>query len=183
MKIYRNLLFIVIAIGSLFLVSIPAFASSSVTIGGTAEVVNTLGILDFDGHNSNVGVDSSTGDVTGYVWSEDLGWIDFDNNGGAGSVNINLENGQVSGSAYVVNTGGTIDFTNFNSNVIVDLENNTVSGYAWSSDLGWIDFSGVQISGSLLAVTGQNILPIFSQILFAAVVLIAVSKKVKTKLN
>ncbi|MBU0975907.1 MAG: LPXTG cell wall anchor domain-containing protein [Patescibacteria group bacterium] len=37
-----------------------------------------------------------------------------------------------------------------------------MSGYGWSEDMGWIDFSNVQLLGSLLplAETGQNTLPI-----------------------
>lgn len=129
--------------------------ASSESITGNPEVVNTGGIVDFDNFNSNAVVDSETGAVTGYVWSEDIGWIDFSNNGESNPVTVNLSNGVVSGLAYVPNTGGFVDFTNYNSNVTWNSESGTLSGFGWSEDLGWIDFSGVLLT---LPKTGQQII-------------------------
>lgn len=140
-------------ISVLFLPSVVSAVSESVS--GTAEVVNTGGIVDFENYNSNVVVDSETGAVTGYVWSEDIGWIDFSNNGEADSVKVDLGSGSVSGLAYALNTGGHVDFTNYNSNVVWNSKSGTLSGYGWSEDLGWIDFSGVLLT---LPKTGQPII-------------------------
>jgi len=162
MKLPKLFLTLILIIGTLSLLSVPAFASSQLSVKGTAQIVSTGGLLLFDTNNSLVTVDSGTGDMTGFVWSEDLGWIDFDNNGNANAVKVDLNTGVVSGLAYVPNTGGLIDFTNYNSNTIINIATGDISGYAWSEDLGWIDFTGTTLSGSLLPLTqtGQNILPV-----------------------
>ena len=49
-------------------------------ISGSASVMNTGHVLDFDNNNSNAVIDTVTGQISGYVWSEDVGWIEFDNN-------------------------------------------------------------------------------------------------------
>ncbi len=46
----------------------------------------------------------------------------------------------VAGQATVTNTDGALDFTNNESNVVVDDATGEFSGYAWSEDLGWIEF-------------------------------------------
>jgi len=145
----------------------PALTSAATltSLTGTAGVLNTGGSLDFDNFNSNAVVNPDTGAVSGYVWSEDLGWIDFSNNQAVNSVYVDLSDGTVSGLAYALNTGGHIDFTNFNSNVVWNQASGALSGYGWSEDLGWIDFSGALLS---LADTGQGILPV---ILVGAIIL------------
>ncbi|MFH1543471.1 MAG: hypothetical protein ABIE03_02965 [Patescibacteria group bacterium] len=149
----------------MFLAPALAFAATSESISGTAGVVNTGGTIDFDNYNSNAVVDPETGAISGYVWSQDIGWIDFSNNGEADSVEVNLDDGSVSGLAYALNTGAHVDFTNYNSNVVWDPESGMLSGYGWSEDLGWIDFSGALLT---LPETGQNVVPIIfvSLILF-----------------
>jgi hypothetical protein len=51
---------------------------STGAVSGSAYVMNTGNILDFDNYGSNTVVDPTTGVFTGYVWSQDLGWIHFD---------------------------------------------------------------------------------------------------------
>ena len=137
----------------------PALTSAATltSLTGTAGVLNTGGSLDFDNFNSNAVVNPDTGAVSGYVWSEDIGWIDFSNNQAVNSVYVDLSDGSVSGLAYALNTGGHIDFTNVNSNVVWNQSSGTLSGYGWSEDLGWIDFSETLLT---LAETGQSILPV-----------------------
>lgn len=163
-----------IVIGILFSIPISVSASNQISINGTATVISTGGTFDFDEYNSNVIVDSDTGDLSGYVWSQDLGWIDFDNNGNPNPASVDLVTGKVSGLAYAENTTGIIDFTNFHSNTIVDLGRGGISGYAWSHDLGWIDFENVQISGPLsqLPETGRKILFLLIIIIFSVSLLI-----------
>lgn len=144
------------------------FSAESERIKGTLRVVNTDSAIYLEENNSLVSVDSETGNVTGYAWSEDLGWIDFGNNGEADPVKINFEDGVVSGTAFVINTGGHIYFSENNSNVTWGIHDGVFSGYAWSEDLGWIDFSEasllhVQIenTGGELIRTGENMFWIF----------------------
>lgn len=139
------------AIGFLVFAS-QALAADPVSILGYGTVVDTGGKLKFEENNSNVTVDRETGDFTGFVWSEDVGWIDFDNNGGDDAVTLNQETGAVTGTAYVVDTAGSIDFTGHNSNVVADLETGIFSGFAWSEDVGWIDFANVNTGGDALVL-------------------------------
>lgn len=146
-----------------FVVCVPsAVSAAEVSLTGLAEVLSTGHTFDFDQYNSDVKVDSSTGDLTGHVWSEDLGWVDFDNNGEADSAKVNLTTGKLSGQAYTSNTGTHLHFTNYNSDVEVELSTGGISGYAWSEDLGWVSFSTVEVAGGLLPLqdTGQNVLPL-----------------------
>lgn len=53
--------------------------------------------------------------VSGWAWSENIGWISFNNTTGGGGINYGVH----------IN------------------ENGTFTGYAWSENIGWIDFSPV----------------------------------------
>lgn len=44
----------------------------------------------------------------------------------------------LTGQAGVINTGGAVHFTNYESNVSVDTQTGLMSGYAWLDDLGWV---------------------------------------------
>jgi hypothetical protein len=56
--------------------------------------------------------------VSGWAWSENIGWISFNNTSGGGSVNYGVK---------------------------VDLSNGLFSGYAWSENIGWIWFAPTDI--------------------------------------
>ena len=130
--------------------------AASVAITGTAKVVNTDAYLDFDSYNSNVMVDSVTGNFSGYAWLEDLGWVAFGTTDNAeGPVNMNMTSGAVTGKAEVVSTGAFLDFTNYSSNVSAVLATGIFSGHVWSEDVGWIDFAdtGVTSASPLLTPT------------------------------
>lgn len=90
-------------------------------------------IGDPDSENSNIRT------ISGYAWSQDIGWIKF-TAGESTGVFVNYTTGAVTGSAYVINTGKLLDFTNYNSNVVVNTETGIFTGYVWSEDIGWIDF-------------------------------------------
>jgi hypothetical protein len=123
------------------------------TLHGQAQILNTGNILHFTGYSSNVTIDLATGDLNGYAWSEDLGWIDFGSTDNPqGPVNVNTSTGAVTGKAYVLNTGAYLDFTNYSSNVVLDWTELTFSGYVWSEDLGWVDFADPGVTISDLAV-------------------------------
>jgi len=64
--------------------------------------------------------EANSGDnVFGYAWSENIGWISFNNTSG----------------------GGTTDY-----GVDID-ENGLVSGYVWSEYIGWVSFNQSELSG------------------------------------
>ena len=135
-------------------------AASSVT--GQATVVDTDGTLNFSTNNSNVMLGGTLVDgyleMSGFVWSTDLGWIDFENSDGDGPVKVDYDTGAMSGTALVVDTEGELDFNSnpYNSNVVIDTATGEMSGFAWSTDLGWVDFgeTGVTVDWPAEGVLG-----------------------------
>lgn len=122
-----------------------------VGVTGKASVVNTYGDLDFNisPYGSDAMIDDETKQFEGYAWSVDLGWVAFGTeNNVDGPVVIDATTGIVSGQAKVISTGNNIDFnsTPYGSNVLVNVEGN-FAGFAWSEDVGWINFSGVKATG------------------------------------
>ena len=127
-------------VAGLFLQAPPVFAAMQ-SLTGQAGVMNTGGAVHFTNYESNVSVDTQTGVMSGYAWLDDLGWVAFgsiDND--QGPVMVDLVTGALTGKAKVVNTAGYLDFTNFESNVVIDLDSGIFSGFVWSEDVGWIDF-------------------------------------------
>lgn len=159
-------------IAILLLVALSSFAftlkkvsAAQFGVTGKAISMNTDGYLDFNAspYNSNVQINDSTGIFSGYAWSEDLGWLDFGSiDNGLGPVNVSLSTGQVTGKALVMLTGGYLDFTNFNSNVTINLTTGIFSGYAWSEDIGWINFGNTGVSTLLTVMTPDTTNPSIS---------------------
>lgn len=103
--------------------------------------------------------------VTGYAWSENLGWIDFNPAGPYPSTTPNYNysvkrNGDyLEGWARIVsipqagtNAGGWqgwIKMRGSNYGVQISKMSNDQSTYAWSDELGWIDFKQAQLAGIL----------------------------------
>ncbi len=150
-------LFTISFAGSLYLVKwVRGVGATPVT--GQATVLNSGAnlIFDSDTYNANVTIsdpdseNSNLRTLTGYAWSEDLGWVDFNDTENGGPITVDYDTGVLSGRAYVLNTGGFIDFSgdDFNANVAINTTTGAWSGYGWSSDLGWINFgdSGVQVA-------------------------------------
>lgn len=138
------------------------FAASSISVSGdiVASVLDTGGNIYFDSatYSSNVTIDYSTREMSGYAWSEDLGWIDFGNssNNTQGPVSV-TPSGHLAGKAKSLD-GGYIYFDSdvYQSNVTVTSGTGQFSGYAWSEDLGWIDFSNVSAPGFYLDTSAPN---------------------------
>jgi len=68
----------------------------------------------------------------------------------------------VAGKAKILNTGGYIDFTNYESNVVVDNATGNFSGYAFMEAFGWVAFGTadnsegpVKVSLTTGTVTGK----------------------------
>ena len=149
-KIIKNTLLLVSTLALFTIIGYFApriFAAGQSNVLGQATVMNTGNKIDFNSttYASNVVIsDPDPGNnnrrtISGYAWSTDIGWIKFTSGETAG-VYVAYSTGLVSGSAYVVNTGGTLDFDNNGSHVVVDTQTGIFSGYVWSNDLGWIDF-------------------------------------------
>ncbi len=123
--------------------TVPILASS------TATVVNTGHNIYFDSvtNHTNVTIDNYTRQMSGYAWSDDLGWIDFGSNADnpQGPVVADV-NGHLSGKAKFLN-GTYVDFNASPNGSNVVIASGNFSGYAWSNDLGWINFSGVSAPG------------------------------------
>ncbi len=137
----------------IFLVS-KLFATSivPVTETSTATIVNTNQQILFDSaaHHANVTIDNVSRQMTGYAWSTEVGWIYFgsgvDNPDGPVTASIS---GVLGGKARVLDTDNLIDFnaSPTGANVSITSGTGVFSGFAWSQDLGWINFSGVSTPG------------------------------------
>lgn len=121
------------------------------------------------------------GPVTGYGWSEYYGWISFNANDvvgcPSGTCDARRESDKLAGWARIlsirdagVNAGGWSGFIKLSSDgsdIIpygVSISGKDLSGYAYSDELGWIDFSTAEIvspiqlcvNGALFAVSGET---------------------------
>jgi len=140
-----------LAFSAIFLLTNPGKVyAAGISVTGKAKILNTNNsYLDFTNYNSNVTVDDGSGNFSGYAFLEDMGWVAFGTTDNSlGPVNLNLTTGAVTGKAKVLNTGAYLDFTNYNSNVTVALATGVFSGYVFSEDMGWIDFSDTGVSSS-----------------------------------
>lgn len=146
---WRVLLCFVVFIG-FWLIYPPKTYAATIAVTGKAKVLNTgNSYLDFTNYNSNTTIDDTTGNFSGYAFCQDVGWVDFGSTDNPlGPVNLNLTSGAVTGKAYVINTAAYLDFTNYNSNVSVALATGVFSGYVFSEDAGWIDFSDTGVSSA-----------------------------------
>ncbi len=122
-----------------------ALASSDMPVTGYIAVMNTNEKIYFGGdHGSSVTLDNFTRQMDGHAWSQDIGWVSFGTESNPqGPVTAGAD-GTLSGKAKALNVG-TIDFDDFGSHVVVS--DGQFSGYAWSNDLGWLDFSHLEAAG------------------------------------
>jgi hypothetical protein len=101
-----------------------------------------------------VNIPVADGAVTGYAWSENIGWISFNNGDLIGCPDGNCSaqriNNKITGWARImsipqagVNAGGWTGYIKLSGTGygITINPDNTLSGYSWSDELGWIDFS------------------------------------------
>ena len=79
-------------------------------------------LADFAASPVNVAKADSVRELTGWAWSDNVGWVSF-----------NCENTASCGSSNYV--------------VQLDLTSGNLSGYAWSDNLGWLSFNSSHISG------------------------------------
>lgn len=156
---WRFVQLIFLAFLFLFVLNSKTYAAS-ISVTGKASVLNTADTyLDFSNYNSNAKIDNSTGNFSGYAFLEDVGWVAFGSTDNTeGPVNVNLTSGAVSGKAKALNTSKYIDFTNYNSNVTVNTSTGVFSGYAFSEDVGWLNFAdtGVNTGGTALTTSSSS---------------------------
>jgi len=144
-------IFLVVLFSLLALAVFPVVVwSAAISVSGKAKVINTdNSYLDFTNYNSNVALDDTTGDFSGYAFLEDVGWLAFGTTDNSlGPVNVNLTSGVVSGKAKSLNTGAYLDFTNYSSNVSVNVTSGVFTGFAFSEDVGWINFADTGVSAA-----------------------------------
>ncbi|EKE20097.1 MAG: hypothetical protein ACD_8C00056G0022 [uncultured bacterium] len=105
-----------------------------------------------------VNIPPTDGDLSGWVWSENVGWISFNSVDLAGCPSGTCSARRV-GNAIVgwarilsirdagANAGGWSGWISLSgSSYEVSISGATLSGYAWSDELGWIDFSKVSLN-------------------------------------
>ena len=123
--------------------------------------------------NYGVNIPTANGDLSGYAWSSNLGWISFNNTdcpaGIFSGCNARREGNNLAGYARIVdikdalavgNSGGWEGFIDL-SGVSINPSTGDLSGYGWNGEnntdpsvapnnvangLGWIDFSGAKVS-------------------------------------
>jgi hypothetical protein len=82
--LYKKKAWFILIFFTLFVIGLvyPAkIRAALITVSGKAKVLNTGHYLDFDNYNSNVECSLSSSAFSGYVFSQDLGWIDFADTG------------------------------------------------------------------------------------------------------
>ncbi len=134
-----------VVVGGLLYNSLQVEATSTVPVTGYATVLSTGERLEFDAsHGATVTIDNYTRQMDGYAWSEDIGWVGFgETDNPSGSVTA-APDGSLGAGAQALNLG-QIDFGGSGSTASVSSD--SFHGYAWSEDLGWIDFSEVKAIG------------------------------------
>lgn len=98
---------------------------SSVIIG----LILVLNFLFYNISSTNAG---SSENVTGWAWSENIGWISFN------SYNCDSDSNGLSDGTTGCPAAGT-PIPNYGVNL--DLISGKFSGYAWSENIGWISFN------------------------------------------
>lgn len=114
-----------------------------------------------------VNVPGGDGDVTGYAWGgHGYGWLSFEDTDAVGcpipgTCYSKREGNEIKGWARILtikndellgNSGGWSGFVQLDG-VSIDSATNTLSGYAWSPELGFIEFDG--LVGSLVLRYGD----------------------------
>jgi len=131
-------------------------ACTNTSLSGYAWTENVGWISMSKGTDYSVKIDPSTGIFSGYAWSENIGWVNFAPASGfpffpQSAPEMDLATGNIAGWASILvnqndtTTKGWISMSNpiRGYGVKVDLVTGKLSGFAWSEDYGWIDFSRV----------------------------------------
>jgi hypothetical protein len=133
----------------------------------SANNTNMAGVVSY-----GLNIPAADGNLSGYAWSENIGAMAFDNSGGyltgcpsgtcsARRVGDNLEGWarfvEIKKALDIGNSGGWqgwIKLNPTNGGVTIDPPSGNLGGYAWSDELGWIDFSKAKIGPIITPPTG-----------------------------
>jgi hypothetical protein len=119
-----------------------------------------VGGLNFEPNAAglNVGATVSSSKLTGFIWAENIGWINLSPVSYGGIVNDG--GGNLSGYAWGENVG----WINFDPNVpgdsnhygvTIDSEGN-FDGWAWGENIGWLNFNSADLYGYNVKVCKVN---------------------------
>ena len=113
------------------------------------------------------GVAWAAGNVTGYAWGTNVGWINFNDHGFSGFPAARVYTNHLEGYVWGENIGwirlgstggGTPYYANTTaSNYGVNYNNSTgeLSGYAWGTNVGWINFDPANGGVTINTTTGE----------------------------
>ncbi|MCX6752661.1 MAG: hypothetical protein NTZ87_04170 [Candidatus Nomurabacteria bacterium] len=125
---------------------------------------SNIGWISFNSSDAGAGggpykvsVDAS-GNLNGYAWSSNIGWIKFGglsgfpSGGGTQAQDAQINGNNLKGWARALSYGGGwdgwISLSGAGPNYGPTISDNTITGYAWGSDVvGWIDFSATTSGG------------------------------------
>jgi hypothetical protein len=90
------------------------------------------------------------GNLSGYAWGENTGWINFNPSHGGG---VTVTDSEVTGFAWGENVG----WINLNpaTGGVVNDGGGHLSGYAWGENVGWINFAPMGAGVTIDPVTGE----------------------------
>lgn len=143
----------------IFLMSIPTwFLASAANISGDQKYAEdsiggyvNLGVQQDGGENDVGGITVSNTQVTGQMWSENLGWIEMQPDEGGVSVTVSGGQGTLDGEAWAEQVGwiyfGAWD-DDPDSGVYIDADG-YFQGVAWSENYGSISFGDYMLENSV----------------------------------
>lgn len=138
-KFFKNKTSIIFIILFLYIVFF-GFVFGFFDFGQKGEVVEAMKYdsVNKTGHN-----------MSGFAWSQNIGWISFNSTDcdidGDGAFEGNSEGGGSTPAPAGCSTS-TVPF--FDYGVKIDKTTGTTSGFAWSSNVGWIAFENVKVCSS-----------------------------------
>lgn len=179
-KKIKLILFLVFVIALAFLVfffnsasKTDAQVDSAPNVSGAAVIYNTGDLIYFSGTNGGTtgnisyNVNYNNGSFSGYAWSPEYGWIQF--NGTSANIlsfqndsespswanGLIKLNGTDGGSTNIIGIPSVSNPVGVSANISYSVVFNPTTGiadsvnhWAWGGNvLGWIDFSGVTVSG------------------------------------
>jgi len=140
--------------------------------------IGNIGWISLSGATYGLAIDEM--DITGYAWSSNVGWIDFAPKGPYPTSEANhgakiQSDGTVTGWARILsiaqastdisilesgNSGGWEGWISLSGGaygITFDDTTHTLSGYAWSPEIGWLDFGQLTpMSGGGTCASGED---------------------------
>lgn len=99
-----------------------------------------IGWIKFSGPNYGVNINPVTGNFSGYGWSSNIGWVNFN------GPRLDFTTNQITGRANILAWGGQLSLKGPNyrvERVVDNIRGCSLEGWAWGSDIvGWVKFGG-----------------------------------------